>query len=196
MSITLNSTAVAEGDVVIDVDAGAGNTSTSVANLSPAKVIGVSAIAAALDVDEGRVRGLAAFRDGTGHLTLTFSLVQPSVDAINASNPEGPEHGRVATEIATTLSATAVINTSGLQSSVGSPKTAPTTATNTSNPVVTESPTTVVTVPTAVGRISQVGLSDVTVIGRLVLTLRPWVSEVTVQRDAGSSARCTQRRET
>jgi hypothetical protein len=185
VSITLNATAVAKGDVVIDVDAGTGNTSTSVANLNPAKVIGVSAIAAALDVDEGRVRGLAAFRDGTGHLTLTFSLVQPSVDAINASNPE---HGRVATEIATTLSATAVINTSGFQSSAGSPKTAPSMATNTSNPMPSESPTTVVTVPTAVGRISQVGLSDATVIGRLVLTLRPWVSQVTVQRDAGSSA--------
>ena len=71
VSITLNSTAVAEGDVVIEVDAVTGTDNTV---MSDAKVIGVPAIAAALGVDEGRVSSLVVSADGR---LLSFSLSPP-----------------------------------------------------------------------------------------------------------------------
>ncbi len=68
VTITLNATRVTSGQVVIDLGAAAGST------LPPATmVVGVHAIAAALGVDEGSVRGLVA---GPDHQSVTFLLAQ------------------------------------------------------------------------------------------------------------------------
>ena len=61
MSITLNATAMAEGDVVIDFDAATGAGNTAMTN---AMVIGAPALALALGVDEGRLSGWATSVNG------------------------------------------------------------------------------------------------------------------------------------
>ena len=177
VSITLNATGVVVGDVVSDVDAGTGGASMTPANQSSAMVIGVPAIAAALGVDEGSVSGLVATPDGPGLLTLTFSLARPSVSTVNASSSQPRPLGTVSST-ATPTATSAVVNISGSHS----PE-----AVGTASPTPSGVPTLATVVATPASDSGPNGLSDEVIVGRLVLSLRPWASQVTVQRAAGTA---------
>jgi hypothetical protein len=148
VSITLNATAVAAGDVVIEVDAATGTRNTT---MSDAKVIGVPAIAAALGVDERRVSGLVASADGR---LLSFSL-----------SPTLRLSDRKATSINSDGSAAVAIS-DGSPSIVGLDASQPESA--------------------VIGSAGGSGLSDANIVGRLMVTLGPWISQVAVQRAPGS----------
>lgn len=130
MSITLNATAMAEGDVVIDVDAATGAGNTAMTN---AMVIGAPALALALGVDEGRLSGWATSVNGQ-LLSLRVSVSYAPVSASNISD-----------------GSPAVVNSNISYASTGG-----------------------------------IGLSDGNIVGRLRISLGPWMSQVAVQRVAGS----------
>ncbi len=133
VSVTMNATGVVEGDVIIDVDAGTGSTSSSAAGF--VTVIGAPAIVQALGVGKDSVNGLVAAPDGPERLTLTFSL-----DPANPSPQPRP---------------------------VGSAPPGP--------------------ADVNMSYVGPSGLSDDMIVGRLVVSLKPWASQVTVQRSAGTA---------
>ena len=148
MSITLNSTAVAEGDVVIEVDAATGTGNTT---MSDAKVIGVPAIAAALGVDEGRVSSFVVSADGR---LLSFSL-SPTLRLSDRNATSNDSDGSTAVAISDGSPSIVSLNASQSESAV-------------------------------TGSGGGSGLSDGNIVGRLVVTLGPWASQVAVQRAPGS----------
>ncbi len=179
MFVTLNATGVGHGDVVSDVDAGTGGASTKPVNGSSVVAIGIPVLAAALGVDEGSVRDLVAVPDGPDRLTLMFLLARPPGDAVNASTGTGgPKPGPVGAESPTAApsSTTSVLNTSPSDSETSGQATQ----------TVIQSATAAPAAAMNISHTRSTGLSDDSIVGRLVVGLRPWASQVTVERAAGT----------